>query len=137
MCHLNRRPYFLISSQLNLSDRQRRILQDIADNNNNFLILQQCTALSSNSAADSKQLPNDMRCNYSDNKSEHEYPHVLTEGTFCLIARTARLVQTNLLESLAAGCIPVIMADNVVMPFSEVFMFISLIRSSSSNVECL
>lgn len=114
------RPYFLISSQMDLYDRQRRILQDIADNNNNFLILQKCTALSSNYATDAKTIPSDIRCSYSDNKSEHEYPHILNQGTFCLIARTTRLVQINLLESLAAGCIPVIMADNVVMPFSEV-----------------
>lgn len=76
--------------------------------------------MSSNTATDTKVQPNDVRCSYSDNKVVHEYPRILNQGTFCLIARTARLVQTNLLESLAAGCIPVIMADNVVMPFSEV-----------------
>lgn len=113
------RPYFLISSQLNLYERQKRILQEIAENNN-FLILQKCTEHSKSYASDSKTKPKDIRCSYSDSKLEHEYPSILNQGTFCLIARTTRLVQVNLLESLAASCIPVIMADNVVMPFSEV-----------------
>lgn len=93
--------------------------------------------MSSNTAADLKMQPNDVRCSYSDNKSEHEYPHILNGGTFCLIARTARLVQTNLLESLASGCIPVIMADNVVMPFSEVKTTKNLPFSDPFFVSCL
>lgn len=48
------------------------------------------------------------------------YPKVLRTGVFCLVARGIRLVQLNLLEVLASGCIPVVMADNVVMPFNEV-----------------
>ncbi|KAJ6637227.1 Exostosin-2 [Pseudolycoriella hygida] len=114
-----KRQFFLISSQMNLYDRQRRILQEIAENNNNILILQKCSTLSSNHPSD-LNIPKDIRCSYRDSTVEHEYPHILTQGTFCLIARTARLVPVNLLESMAAGCIPVIMVDNIVMPFSEI-----------------
>lgn len=39
---------------------------------------------------------------------------------FCLVGRGKRLAQPTLLESLAANCIPIIMADNIVLPFSEV-----------------
>ena len=45
-------------------------------------------------------------------------------STFCLIIRGARLGQSSLLESMAAGCIPVIIADSLVMPFQEVIDWI-------------
>lgn len=61
----------------------------------------------------------DVRCSFS-NQLQMQYPKVLRTGVFCLVARGIRLVQLNLLEVLASGCIPVVMADNVVMPFSEV-----------------
>ncbi|KAG4078176.1 hypothetical protein HA402_002228 [Bradysia odoriphaga] len=115
----NNRPHFLISSQTNLNDRQKRTLQDIAETNNNFLILQKCATIQSNHASDSNVIQKDVRCSYPDSVA-YEYPQILTQGAFCLIARTTRLVQTNLLESLAAGCIPVILADNVVLPFNEI-----------------
>ncbi len=96
-------------------------MQDIAESNKKVLILQQCATLVSDHASDDPKLKQkDIRCSYPDNISEHEYPHILQQGVFCLIARTTRLVQMNLLESLAAGCIPVVLADNVVMPFDEV-----------------
>lgn len=37
-----------------------------------------------------------------------------------MIIRGARLGQQSLLEALAAGCIPVIAADSLVMPFQDV-----------------
>lgn len=39
---------------------------------------------------------------------------------FCLIIRGARLAQSALLDAMAAGCIPVIIADSLVMPFHDV-----------------
>jgi len=39
---------------------------------------------------------------------------------FCLVIRGARLGQPTLLEALAAGCIPVMCADSLVMPFQDV-----------------
>lgn len=45
---------------------------------------------------------------------------ILQGATFCLIIRGARLAQPILLEAMAAGCVPVIVADSLVMPFQEV-----------------
>jgi len=39
---------------------------------------------------------------------------------FCLIIRGARLAQSALLDAMAAGCIPVIIADSLMMPFHDV-----------------
>ena len=41
-------------------------------------------------------------------------------STFCLVVRGARLGQAVLSDALMAGCIPVIVADGYVLPFSEV-----------------
>ncbi|XP_012279069.1 exostosin-2 [Orussus abietinus] len=50
----------------------------------------------------------------------YKYPDVLHQGSFCLILGGARLGQSLLLESLATGCIPVIIADSLIMPFHDV-----------------
>ena len=42
------------------------------------------------------------------------------EATFCLVIRGARLGQTALYDAMKANCIPVVVADGYVMPFSEV-----------------
>ena len=41
-------------------------------------------------------------------------------GSFCLVVRGARLGQTVLFDALMAGCVPVIVADGYILPFSEV-----------------
>lgn len=46
--------------------------------------------------------------------------NVFQKASFCLVIRGARLGQPTLLEALAAGCIPVILADTLIMPFAEV-----------------
>lgn len=48
------------------------------------------------------------------------YPEVLTEANFCLVIRAARLGQSTLSDALMTGCIPVVVADEYVLPFSEV-----------------
>jgi glucuronyl/N-acetylglucosaminyl transferase EXT2 len=45
---------------------------------------------------------------------------LLQRAKFCLVIRGARLGQPTLLEALAAGCIPVMCADSLVMPFQDV-----------------
>lgn len=42
------------------------------------------------------------------------------EATFCIVLRGARLGQAVLSDILQAGCIPVVIADSYVLPFSEV-----------------
>jgi glucuronyl/N-acetylglucosaminyl transferase EXT2 len=42
------------------------------------------------------------------------------DSVFCLVVRGARLGQPSLYDVMKAGCIPVIVADTYVLPFSEV-----------------
>uniref|UniRef100_A0A2D4P8L9 Exostosin-2 n=1 Tax=Micrurus surinamensis TaxID=129470 RepID=A0A2D4P8L9_MICSU len=49
-----------------------------------------------------------------------DYPQILQEATFCIVLRGARLGQAVLSDVLQAGCIPVVIADSYVLPFSEV-----------------
>ena len=42
------------------------------------------------------------------------------DSVFCVIIRGARLAQPALSDAMKAGCIPVIVADGYIMPFSEV-----------------
>ena len=44
----------------------------------------------------------------------------LQEATFCVVLRGARLGQAVLSDVLRAGCVPVVIADSYVLPFSEV-----------------
>jgi glucuronyl/N-acetylglucosaminyl transferase EXT2 len=46
--------------------------------------------------------------------------YLLQQAKFCLVIRGARLGQPTLLEALASGCIPVMCADSLVMPFQDV-----------------
>lgn len=47
-------------------------------------------------------------------------PVFLKEATFCVVLRGARLGQAVLSDVLRAGCVPVVIADSYVLPFSEV-----------------
>lgn len=124
------RQHLLISSQFNLHARHLRVLMELAEDNREFLILQICsTATVTQADGHRKRDGEGAHSNSNDNNNKdircssnlrYEYPDILSHGQFCLIARGVRLVQINLLESLASGCVPVIMADNIVMPFSEV-----------------
>lgn len=44
----------------------------------------------------------------------------LQESSFCVVLRGARLGQAALSDVLQAGCVPVILADSYILPFSEV-----------------
>lgn len=109
--------------------RHMRILQEITYDNPNVLVLQRCKSTSTlhdvNIADSTESMGNDakreIRCSFPAN-NVHTYPDILSGGVFCLVARGARLVLVNLLDALAANCIPVIMADNIVMPFNEVLV---------------
>lgn len=68
------------------------------------------------------QLDRDYRCAMTGENAEMQlidYPVVLSKSEFCLVIRGVRLAQLNLLDALASGCIPVIVADNIVLPFVE------------------
>uniref|UniRef100_A0A182MRP2 Exostosin-2 n=1 Tax=Anopheles culicifacies TaxID=139723 RepID=A0A182MRP2_9DIPT len=126
------RTVLLVVAQLNIFPRQFRILQELTyDYPNDILLLQRCPTATAKvdevldiaqTGDESRRPPTgslqDIRCNFP-HGNEHEYPAVLATGTFCLVARGVRLGQPILLEAMAAGCIPVVMADNYVLPFAD------------------
>lgn len=117
------RVYHLIAPQLNMYDYHRRMMQEIAleDSNNNILLLQKCTQeIFEDKISSSPELINhDIRCTFPGN-SPVEYPEIMEQGKFCLVIRGVRLAQPTLLEAMAANCIPVIIADNIILPFQEI-----------------
>lgn len=117
------RSYFLIAPQLNMFDYHRRMMQEIVleDSNNNILLLQKCTQeIFEDKISTSPELINhDIRCTFPGN-SPIEYPEILERGTFCLVIRGLRLAQPTLLEAMATNCIPVVIADNIILPFQEI-----------------
>lgn len=106
------RTFFLVSSQTAVHPEFRADLETIrADNGESVLILDKCSNLSDDSP------PHRKRCQKN---NAYDYPQVLQEATFCLVLRGARLGQAILSDVLQAGCVPVIVADSYVLPFSEV-----------------
>lgn len=59
------------------------------------------------------------RCEYQTSNA-YELKAVQAQSQFCLIAKTERLFQLNFIEALASNCIPVLLADNIILPFAEV-----------------
>lgn len=117
------RSYFLIAPQLNMYDYHRRMMQEIVleDSNNNILLLQKCSQeIFEDKISTAPELINhDIRCSFPGN-SPVEYPEIMEQGTFCLVIRGVRLAQPTLLEAMATNCIPVIIADNIILPFQEI-----------------
>lgn len=60
-----------------------------------------------------------VRCAHGTTKT-YDIKTVYAQSQFCLISKNERLFQLNLIEALAANCIPIIFADNVILPFTEV-----------------
>nr|KAF6324469.1 exostosin glycosyltransferase 2 [Myotis myotis] len=106
------RRYFLLSSQMALHPEYREELGALqAKHGESVLVLDKCTNLSEDVLSVRK------RCH------EHQvfdYPQVLQEATFCVVLRGARLGQAVLSDVLRAGCVPVVIADSYILPFSEV-----------------
>lgn len=99
--------WFLLSTQVNYNGKFRVSLETVAASKSDTLILNRC-------------LKDDQMYTRCDNKAVYKYPQVLQFGTFCAVIRGARLGQSTLMDALMMGCIPVILADNYVLPFSEV-----------------
>uniref|UniRef100_A0A5G2QNB9 Exostosin glycosyltransferase 2 n=1 Tax=Sus scrofa TaxID=9823 RepID=A0A5G2QNB9_PIG len=106
------RRFFLLSSQVALHPEYREELDALqARHGEAVLVLDKCTNLSEGVPAARK------RCH---KHQVFDYPQVLQEATFCVVLRGARLGQAVLSDVLRAGCVPVVIADSYVLPFSEV-----------------
>ena len=89
-------------------------LKDIASKSDRkILLLDKCAA----QVAESTKLG--WRCAYQ-TSTPYDMKAAQAQSQFCLIAKTERLFQLNLIEALATNCIPVIFGDNIVLPFAEV-----------------
>uniref|UniRef100_A0A8C2W053 Exostosin-2 n=1 Tax=Chinchilla lanigera TaxID=34839 RepID=A0A8C2W053_CHILA len=106
------RRYFLLSSQMAVHPEYREELEALqAKHGEAVLVLDKCTNLSEGVLSVRK------RCH---KHQVFDYPQVLQEATFCVVLRGARLGQAVLSDVLQAGCVPVIIADSYILPFSEV-----------------
>lgn len=103
----NTRTWLVMSSQINFNSAFEQDLMEVKTiSPKDILVLGPCLHYN--------PMNNTIRCVRED---VYKYPDVLQTATFCLVIRGARLGQSTLLESMAAGCIPVIIADSLMMPF--------------------
>ncbi|KYN07271.1 Exostosin-2 [Cyphomyrmex costatus] len=108
--HSNMRIWLVISSQININNAFEQDLMEIKTTYpKDILVLGPCLHFN--------PMNNTIRCIGED---IYKYPDTLQTGTFCLIIRGARLAQSVLLDAMAAGCIPVVIADFLIMPFHDV-----------------
>ncbi|KAH0952729.1 hypothetical protein HN011_009892 [Eciton burchellii] len=108
--HSNVRTWLVISSQININTAFEQDLMEVkTTHSKDILILGPCLHFN--------PMNNTLRCVGED---IYKYPDILQSGIFCLIIRGARLAQSTLMDAMAAGCIPVIIADSLMMPFHDV-----------------
>ncbi|KAJ1532048.1 hypothetical protein ONE63_000679 [Megalurothrips usitatus] len=103
------RSWLLVSAQTNIHAEYLTELRALARESSQLLLLEQCP-----------QGNYSVRCTTGAVRDMFLYPQILQGASYCLVLRGARLAQPILLEALAAGCVPVIVADSLVMPFHEV-----------------
>ncbi|CAG9135746.1 unnamed protein product [Plutella xylostella] len=101
--------YLIVSTQLNIPSDYLAELKGIASASNDLLLLEECAGHVGDATT---------RCEYATGKV-FSYPEVLKDGVFCVVVRSARLMQPALMDVLASQCIPIVIADSVVMPFSS------------------
>ncbi|EDO39195.1 predicted protein, partial [Nematostella vectensis] len=97
----------VISTQVNIHEEFRKSVDKLASKSHEYLVLGLCP----------KPHTVSKRCR---GKKMYDYPHIMQRATFCLVIRGARLGQTALLDSLMMGCIPIVVSDDYILPFSEV-----------------
>ncbi|CAL1539459.1 unnamed protein product [Lymnaea stagnalis] len=107
--HLETRKWLLLSSQFGLNPVYKSAIKAAAASDNSVLVLDRCSGTPLNYS---------IRCDQQGN--EYPYPAILQEATFCLVVRGNRLGQPTLMDTMMAGCIPVVVADGYLMPFHEV-----------------
>lgn len=100
--------WLFISTQANMKSAFLMQLEDIEKENFGFLVLNRC--------------PDDPRHIHKrcKGKTTYHYPDILQHATFCLVIRGVRLGQSTLMDALMMGCIPVIVSDDYILPFTDV-----------------
>lgn len=102
------RKWLVISSQVNIHFEYKQDFFALSDEHPEFLVLEKCSHLAQNLS---------FRCHGDE---VYDYPQILQDAAFCLVVRGARLGQTAFYDALKCGCIPVVIADSYILPFSEV-----------------
>lgn len=103
--------YLIISAQLNIPHDYLAELQSIASSSIDLLLLEQYKT--ENGKTDHLK-----RSEYTTGRV-FTYPEILKEGLFCIVVRSKRLTQAILMEIIASQCIPIIIADSIIMPFNS------------------
>ncbi|XP_060068340.1 exostosin-2-like [Ylistrum balloti] len=109
--YLEKRRWFLISAQTGLHKEYKDTVAEVASSHKHVLTMDRCPQ-------EEKPWNFSRRC--TTGGQIYSYPNILNEGTFCLVIRGARIGQAALSDALMMGCIPVVVADSYVLPFSEV-----------------
>lgn len=104
------RKFLLVVAQLNILPRFVRTLRELSlAHSEQLLLLGAC-----------ENLDLTMRCPLSQHHKSLEYPRLLSRGKFCLLGRSLRMGQPDLVEIMSQHCIPVVAVDNYVLPFEDV-----------------
>uniref|UniRef100_A0A8D8PUC0 Exostosin-2 n=1 Tax=Cacopsylla melanoneura TaxID=428564 RepID=A0A8D8PUC0_9HEMI len=99
--------WLILSSQTNIHPEYMNELKQLTHTHPELIVMNMCENDRNSS----------LRCHMG---QVYKYPQVLVQSTFCIVMRGSRLGQKVLHESMAAGCIPIIIADTYVLPFSEI-----------------
>ncbi|CAG2115436.1 unnamed protein product [Medioppia subpectinata] len=71
-----------------------------------------------------KKSVKDADCDRDDQRyDDHDYRALMRNATFCLVPRGRRLGSYRFLEALQAGCVPVVLANEWLLPFHEIIQW--------------
>ncbi|XP_025420812.1 exostosin-2 isoform X2 [Sipha flava] len=102
------RPIFITTVQTNLHNDFFMYLKSIEKQRSMIRVMERCSNGEHNKS---------IICH---GNITYNYADIFSDSVFCLILPGPRLMDVALIESLAAGCIPIVAINHVVLPFFEV-----------------